>query len=430
MAGGLHRDVRGQRPHVGLTCPDPSTERVLRTFTGPPLAARQKGTSALGLVRGRARPKERLAPRRRRYAARRYRCGDPVSMAQYTQHERSRNRLSFGPAGSSRPPRAAVRRGDPWPLSPGARRPRRRCRRRHRWAPDEARRRPTSLPNITPWHDGHAHHRAVSVGSPPRSPGNTTRQRPHWRGDGGPENPGMVPPDRCSGGGVGPACPETTSRVIRFKRGVPTKWTMRHLDRTPVRTCRPRTSERAGAGLAYSVSCGPTSSNPALVHLAHWNTKSAPIADQSGPVTRPSSSTCRAAPIAPPHIRRPQSSNLSRRSEGHCSGSGYSRANSATNAASSNRQPWTWRYFHSSSSGLVSSTITETVTRPPTSCSAKVSPSSWNRQQDLRRSPVSERPLESQATPATGIPKITFRAGHAAGACVRSVSMRMRRARE
>jgi hypothetical protein len=100
-------------------------------------------------------------------------------------------------------------------------------RRRHRWAPDEARRRPTSLPNITPWHDGHAHHRAVSVGSPPRSPGNTTRQRPHWRGDGGPENPGMVPPGRCSGGGVGPACPETTWRVIRFKRGVPTKWTMR-----------------------------------------------------------------------------------------------------------------------------------------------------------------------------------------------------------
>ena len=119
-------------------------------------------------------------------------------------------------------------------------------RRRHRWAPDEARRRPTSLPNITPWHDGHAHHREVSVGSSPRSPGNTTRQRPHWRGDGGPENPGMVPPGSCSGGGVGPACPETTPRVIRFKRGVPTKWTMRHLDRTPVRTCRPRTSRRVG----------------------------------------------------------------------------------------------------------------------------------------------------------------------------------------
>jgi hypothetical protein len=234
-----------------------------------------------------------------------------VSMARYTQHERPRNRLSFGSAGSSRPPRAAVRCGEPAPLSPGVPQfghwiARRRAahhkrgehrgvvsaarmsskaasalpsaseraarsiakrvstaraarwtgarerrtalyrRRRHRWAPDEARRRPTSLPNITPWHDGHAHHREVSVGSSPRSPGNTTRQRPHWRGDGGPENPGMVPPGSCSGGGVGPACPETTSRVTRFKRGVPTKWTMRHLDRTPVRACRPRTSEQAG----------------------------------------------------------------------------------------------------------------------------------------------------------------------------------------
>ena len=124
MAGGLHRDFRGQRPHVGLTCPGPSTERVLRTFTEPGqlqrLAARQKGTSALGLVGGRARPKERRVPRSGAdIAARRYRCGDPVSMAQYTQHERSRNRLSFGPAGSSRPPRAAVRCGEPSPLSPG-----------------------------------------------------------------------------------------------------------------------------------------------------------------------------------------------------------------------------------------------------------------------------------------------------------------------
>ena len=53
----------------------------------------------------------------------------------------------------------------------------------------------------------------------------------------------MVPPRRCSGGGVRPACPETTPRVIRFKRGVPTNWTMTASTVHPF-VREPRTSPR------------------------------------------------------------------------------------------------------------------------------------------------------------------------------------------
>ena len=124
MAGGLHRDFRGQRPHVGLTCPGPSTERVLRTFTEPGqlqrLAARQKGTAALGLVGGRVRPEGApSAPLRRRY------CGPPLQMwrsrvdGAVHATRAVEEPVELRPGRSLAPPRAAVRCGEQSPLSPG-----------------------------------------------------------------------------------------------------------------------------------------------------------------------------------------------------------------------------------------------------------------------------------------------------------------------
>lgn len=65
----------------------------------------------------------------------------------------------------------------------------------------------------------------------------------------------------------------------------------------PARAPKPRCERlarwdaRATSRRTYWASPRSVPSMPALAHLAHWNTRSGPIADHNGPVTRPSSST-------------------------------------------------------------------------------------------------------------------------------------------